>query len=202
MSESLAPLHETLARIAEQGLALDTKELSRRTGISSVEDIQTLLAGKELADGDVDVRIRERLRLLCSRRLAKASKDHNDKDAVNALVRDIASSIGVSTVWARHLVFGEKTPSMKHGHRLTDYFGEPDGFLTETPAAALNRALQPYLQTEKKAEADLDDPLADLKERFGLVGVARRGEPLSREEAKRLAGLLADVLEQNMEDQS
>ncbi|MFE7072649.1 hypothetical protein ACFU96_21460 [Streptomyces sp. NPDC057620] len=202
MSESLAPLQETLARIAEQGLVLDAEDLSRTTGISSAKDVRALLNGKDLADDDIDTRIRERVQLLCRRCLSENGKDYDDKDAVTALAKDIAGGIGVSIVWARQLVLGEKTPSMKHGHQLTRYFGVPDGFLTETPAAALNRALQPYLQIEHKIEADLDDPLAALKERFGLVGVARRGEPLSREEAKRFAGLIADVLQQNMEDQS
>lgn len=201
MSESLAPLQETLARIVEQGFTLDAKDLSRKTGIS-VEDIQTLLDGEELADGDVDTRIRERVQFLCSRRLAEDGKDYQARDAVKALAKDIASSIGVSDVWARHLVFGEKTPSMKHGHELTRYFGVPDGFLTETPAAALNRTLRLHLQHTPDASGNSGDPLAELKSRFGLAGVARRGEPLSRDEAARFAGMIADVLEENMEGKS
>ncbi|MER5222915.1 hypothetical protein [Streptomyces flaveus] len=202
MSESFTPLQETLARIAEQGLVLDVKDLSRKTPWISAEDIQTLLDGEELTDEDVDTRIRERVQFLCSRRLAKDGKGYDDKEAVNALAKDIASGIGVSVVWARQLVLGEKMPSMVHGHQLTRYFGVPDGFLTETPAAALNRTLQPHLQHDPDTSGNLDDPLADLKSRFGLVGLARRGEPLSRDEAARFAGMIADVLEQNMEGKS
>ncbi|MFE9769490.1 hypothetical protein ACFYPC_34065 [Streptomyces sp. NPDC005808] len=199
MSESLASLSETLSRIAEQGLVLDAGHLSRRTGIP-VEHVQTLLGGGEIAGEDVDARIRERLQFLCRRRLAEGGKTYQDKEAVAALVKDLASSVGVSNVWARQLVDGGKTPSMKHGHELTRYFGVPDGFLTETPAAALNRTLQSHLRSEPWA--DSDDPLAELKSRFGLVDIARRGEPLSRDEVARMAGLLADILEKSMEADS
>ncbi|MCT9107567.1 hypothetical protein [Streptomyces mirabilis] len=201
MSEFPAPLRETLSRIAEQDLALDAEGLSRRTGIS-VQHIQTLLDGGELTDEDVDTRIRERLQFLCRQRLAESGRTYRDREAVAALTKDIASAIGVSSVWARQLVSGEKTPSMKHGHELTRYFGVPDGFLTETPAAALNRTLQSHLQNESGAGGSPADPLAELKSRFGLVGISRRGEPLSRDEAARFAGLIAEVLEQNMEADS
>ncbi|MGW3627616.1 helix-turn-helix domain-containing protein [Streptomyces sp. NPDC000880] len=193
MSESYAPLPETLARIGEliskHGLdrssVLNAKDLSYETGIPP-RQVQALLDGKNVAQEGVETRIRRRVRFLYDTRLPEGSNDPYD-------VKEIAAGIGVSPVWVRKMLNGEVTPNMAHAHGLMKFFGVDEGldFLSAEPADALNRALQPAL---KNLEGPTD-PIAALMSRHGLVSVAARGRALTSQQEAAVVSMITALMD-------
>ncbi|MFG3132910.1 hypothetical protein ACGFZU_35080 [Streptomyces tendae] len=188
MSDPESPLAQTLARIDElctvtgkvRDELLNVESLARATGLSPTE-VQLLLLGGTPPELDPDVRVRMRVRLLYER-----------DDETSREIRDIAAGIGQTTTWTKKLVEGDAKPNLVVGHRLAKYYGVAPTFLTDPPAEALNRELQPIL-VDLEIEADPGKTLADL----GLRHIARRNphmeQPNLVELAKMVAGIVNDL---------
>ncbi|MFE1206362.1 hypothetical protein ACFW5V_32265 [Streptomyces sp. NPDC058762] len=196
MSDPYPPLPETLARIRELSEAcgkpidevLNAARLSHATGVAE-PDVQTLLAGGATPDIDLDVMVRDRVRFLYETR---TDGEGNSRD-----IRDIAAAIDQTTTWTKKLVTGDAKPNILVGAALTKYYDVASSFLTDPPADAVNRELQPIL-FDLQVSTDPGKALRDL----GVVHIAGRSpqlhEPTNLTElAKMVASIASDLKEVN-----
>ncbi|MFF0698407.1 hypothetical protein ACFYU4_37955 [Streptomyces tendae] len=195
MSDPYPPLSETLARIRELSAAsgkpvddaLSAARLSYVTGVTE-QDVQTLLDGGTTPAVDPDVMVRDRVRFLYETR-ADAG---NPRD-----IRDLAAAIDQTTTWTKKLVAGEAKPNILVGAALTKYYDVAGTFLTDSPADAVTRELQPILFDLQVAT----DPGKALKD-LGVVHIAGRSphlqEPANLTElAKMVASIASDLNQVN-----
>ncbi|MEU7426255.1 hypothetical protein [Streptomyces sp. NPDC040750] len=187
MSEPCPPLRQTLARIEElctaygfdRGEVLDTARLGHDTGVPE-EDVRSLLDGREVDERDPDARVRQRVVFLYASR-GGAGGERFD-------VREIAAAIGATPTWTRKLVTGEAKPSIVAGHALARFYGVATAFLTDPPADALNRELQPVL-FDLELRADPERKLRDL----GIVHVNARGSGWTRDQFTEMTRWVANI---------
>ncbi|MER7937833.1 MULTISPECIES: hypothetical protein [unclassified Streptomyces] len=183
MTQHHAALRATLARIhalcaqrqTDPGEVLDVEALSRATGLSIV-DVRALLDGQDLADDDIETRVRQRLVTLYKGRVATTGKRAAD------IRQEIQAHLGVSHEWVRQLCNGAKTPNVAALAGLREYFGVPDRFHFTAPAAkTLDLELQPTLRVlEATSSGLLDRYLGELD---ALV-VDQRGAALTPGEVR------------------
>ncbi|MFJ5534697.1 hypothetical protein [Streptomyces sp. NPDC093261] len=187
MSEPYSPLHRTLARIEElrelcdldRDDVLDMARLSYQTGIPE-DGVRALLAGEELSDQDAEARVRHRVTFLYESRKSRQGASFD--------IREIAAGIGATTAWTRKLVAGEAKPSIVTGHDLAKFYGVPAGFLTDSPADALNRELQQVL-FDLEIRADPEKKLKDL----GVAHIAGRTSEWSRDQLVEVTKMVASI---------
>lgn len=194
MSDPRCSLSETLARvrtlIAERGLhqeaVLDASKLARAALLDEAE-VQAVLAGEELRDGDsCEEAVKQRVR----QRLARAYRAYLDTNGITFAqgIRTLAARLGISEMWARQLVKGVKVPSVGHLPQLAEFFAVDLRTFTDPADQNLNRVLQPLLR-----DLQSEDPVADLMNEHGLAGISFRG--LAPERRAMLAGVIKAVLE-------
>ncbi|GAA3076911.1 hypothetical protein [Streptomyces glomeratus] len=187
MREPYPPLHRTLARIEELrescGLGrdevFDTARLSYQTGVSE-DGVRTLLDGQELNDQGAEARVRHRVTFLYESR--------RNGQGTSFDIREIAAAIGATTTWTRKLVTGEAKPSIVAGHDLAKFYGVSTGFLTDSPADALNRELQSVL-FDLEVRADPEKRLKDL----GVAHIAGRTSEWSRDQLVEVTRMVASI---------
>ncbi|MFI8206685.1 hypothetical protein [Streptomyces sp. NPDC085937] len=184
-------LAETLRRlrahIGEQ--ELNPEELADETALP-VTVVRALLNGDDPGTTTVEERVCSRIKNLSDAHLHKYGKREGD------LVAEVHTRLGISDVWARKLLRGEKVPNVTLLHGIADFF-EVDGgeaFFTAPPAEALNRVLQLRLNRYETPEVD---PVQVLMERYGVVGSDLRlhGAALTNEQLEALlAGVIKSVM--------
>ena len=191
MNEPYSSLSETLARIDELCAAcgispadeLNVQDLVYNTGISA-EDVQALLAGREVNDQGADARVRSRVTFLYETRM--------DLDNLPADISKIAAAIEATPVWTKRLVSGEAKPSIVTGHSLAKFYGVPAGFLTDSPADALTRELQSVV-FDLEVRAEPEKKLKDL----GVRHITGRSPGWSKDQlvevAKMVQGIALDL---------
>ncbi|GAA2417492.1 hypothetical protein GCM10010420_54790 [Streptomyces glaucosporus] len=169
--------------LEDRGLAredvLKPDELSAATGLTARE-VRALLGGRRPREPETEESIRNRVAFLYARR-------HGGEDGKKASITgEVAARLGVSRVWARQLLHGEKCPNVRHLKALSTYFGVPVAFFTDSAADALARELGPVLGELES------DPLAELMEEFGIREVHARagGSLLTRRQRERLAAII------------
>ncbi|MFD8985531.1 hypothetical protein [Streptomyces sp. NPDC059564] len=193
MAESVLSLAATLARIRalahERQLDVDeilnVAALAERTGVPAGLTA-ALLRGEEFADptpGEAEETVRRRAAFLYA-----ASRDTNGRPYA---VADIAAAIGAAPWWVGNLVAGRELPHLRHCAEFAAFFGREVTFLTDTPAQAVNRALQPAVQSLNNGSGDL---MADLMDQYGLVSISTRGEALTRTQETLLLGMITSML--------
>ncbi|GAA2445102.1 helix-turn-helix transcriptional regulator [Streptomyces macrosporus] len=194
MTESpYRPLGDILGRLepllSSRGLshddALDLDELSASTGLTKRE-IHTLLKGGRLRERPVEKITRSRVNSL----YAKRHEGDDRKKAV--IIAEVADRLGVSKVWARQLLQGDKCPNVPHLKALSTYFGVPVTFFTDSAPDALARELGPIV-----SKWEDPDPLAELMKEFGIREVHARsddGSPLSQQQKARIAAIVRLVI--------
>ncbi|MFF9192702.1 hypothetical protein [Streptomyces rochei] len=143
----------------------------------STEEVELLLLGGTPPKVDPDVRVRMRVRSLYERD-GEASRE----------IRDIAAAIDQTTTWTKKLVEGEAKPNLIVGHRLTNYYGVAATFLTDPPAEALSRELQPIL-IDLEIEADPGKTLAEM----GLRHIAHRSPTMEQPDLVELAKMVRGI---------
>jgi hypothetical protein len=143
---------------------LDLPHLSYMTGLPEAE-IRTLLSGDTLPDPDPDVMVRQRVRFLYETRRGEKTEPQQ--------IHEIAAAIKQTPVWVRKLVAGDSKPNIHVGADLARFYGVPSSFLTDPPAEALSRELQP-LVLQLEIQADPGKKLADL----GVRGITGRSAHL------------------------
>ncbi|CAL9326772.1 hypothetical protein [Streptomyces sp. SudanB91_2054] len=196
MSDPYPPLPETLARIRELSEVcgkpvdetLDAARLSFLTGVTE-QDVRTLLAGGTAPAADLDVMVRDRVRFLYETR---TDGKGNPRD-----IRDIAAAIEQTTTWTKKLVSGDAKPNILVGAALTKYYDVASSFLTDPPADAVNRELQPTL-FDLQVATDPSKALRDL----GVVHIAGRSPHLQEapnltELARMVASIASDLNQVN-----
>ncbi|MBB4902613.1 hypothetical protein [Streptomyces griseomycini] len=161
---------------------LNTARLSQATGVTET-DVRTLLDGGEPPTEDPDAMVRRRVRFLY--------ETHTGDDGQPKDVRDIAAAIGQTTVWVRRLVAGDAKPNLVVGHALCKYYGVAPGFLTDSPADALNRELQPVV-FDLEVQADPEKTLADL----GVRSISGRSPMMEKQNWVALAQMVASMAEE------
>jgi hypothetical protein len=191
VSEPYQPLSKNLARIEELCVllgkrskeVLDVQRLSHTSGVTTL-DVQTLLAGNVPPEDDPDVMVRRRVRFLYE---AYTGDDGQPRD-----IRDIATAIKQTTTWTKKLVHGEAKPNIHVGSALCKLYGVDNGFLTDSPAEALNRELRPIL-IDLEVEADPEQALKTL----GVVHISGRNpSQLQHTELTALAKMVAQMSNQ------
>ncbi|MER7497105.1 hypothetical protein ABT033_31470 [Streptomyces pharetrae] len=173
MSDPQPPLTETVARIDElcaqlgktREEVLNLPHLSYMTGLSESE-IRTLLSGDSLPEPDPDAMVRQRVRFLYETRRGDKTESQQ--------IHEIAAAIKQTPVWVRKLVAGDSKPNIHVGADLARFYRVPSSFLTDPPADALSRELQPEV-LRLEIEADPGKTLADL----GVRGITGRSAHLS-----------------------
>lgn len=193
MAESVLSLATTLARIRalakERQLdldeILDAKALAARTGVPA-EVTAALLRGEEFADPTP-----EEARATVHRRAAFLHATSRDTNGRPYAVADIAAAIGAPPEWVGHLVSGVPLAHLRHCGEFAAFFGREPAFLTDTPARALARALQPAVRSLDNGPGDL---LAELTDHYGLVSISTRGRTLSRTQETLLLGMITSML--------
>ncbi|GAA0634653.1 hypothetical protein GCM10009535_08180 [Streptomyces thermocarboxydovorans] len=156
------PLAETLRRlrahVGEDGL--DPADLAVRTALPE-HVVRALLRGEEGPADTVEERVCERIRTLAEAHVVRTGRRPAD------LVSEIAARLGISQVWARRLLKGEKLPNVPLLHGLADFFDVDGGevFFTAPAADALNRTLLPLLE---KYENPAADPVQALLRKYGV----------------------------------
>ncbi|MFD8020166.1 hypothetical protein ACFXJO_30930 [Streptomyces lavendulae] len=193
MAESVLSLATTLARIRalakERQLdldeILDAEALAARTGVPA-EVTAALLRGEEFAEPTP-----EEARATVHRRAAFLHATSRDTDGRPYAVADIAAAIGAPPEWVDHLVSGVPLAHLGHCGEFAAFFGREPAFLTDTPARALDRALQPAVRSLDNGPGDL---LAELTDHYGLVSISTRGRTLSRTQETLLLGMITSML--------
>lgn len=185
------PLPETLRRLKAhtEEPDLNPQELAAETALP-VHTVRALLRGETLPPDTVDQRVCLRVRTLADAYLVQNEKRTGD------LVTAVAERLGISEVWARKLLKGEKVPSVTLLHGLVEFFAVEGGeaFFTAPPADALNRVL---LNRLRKYETPVADPVQALMEKYGVVGTDLRlhGTALTPEQLEALlAGVIKSVM--------
>lgn len=190
MNDPYPPLSETLNKIERLcrslGRHLDevlsVTRLSQGTGLTET-NIRTLLNGGELPPEDPETMVRQRVRFLYE---AYTGEDGQPKD-----VRDIAAAIGQTPVWVRKLVAGDAKPNLVVGHALCRYYRVAPSFLTDPPADALNRELQPVL-LDLEIESDPAQALRDLNVR----SISGRSPDMTKPNLVDLVRMVANIAEE------
>ncbi|WP_344014757.1 hypothetical protein [Streptomyces thermospinosisporus] len=123
--------------------------------------VRALLHGEEGPADTVEERVCERIRTLAEAHVVRTGRRPGD------LVSEIAARLGISQVWARKLLKGEKLPNVPLLHGLADFFDVVGGevFFTAPAADALNRTLLPLLE---KYENPASDPVQALLRKYGV----------------------------------
>ncbi|WP_332758944.1 helix-turn-helix transcriptional regulator [Streptomyces sp. MT206] len=198
MIESVPSLAVTLAQIRalaeERQLTaaemLDVEDLAARTGVPP-EVVAGLLRGEEdAAEAAPGETARRRAAFLCAR--SRDAAGHPYRAA------DIAEAIGAAPRVITDLVAGRagNQPSEAELLRIAAFFGRDPGFLTDTPAQAVSRALQPVLRSLDHVSGG--DMMAELVGRYGLVSLSTRnttpGKPLTRTQETLLLGMITGIL--------
>ncbi|MGW2496168.1 helix-turn-helix domain-containing protein [Streptomyces pseudogriseolus] len=184
------PLPETLRRLRAhtEEPDLNPQELAAETALP-VDTVRALLRGETLPPDTVDQRVCWRVKTLADAYLVQNEKRTGD------LVAAVAERLGISEVWARKLLKGEKVPSVTFLRGLVDFF-EVDGgeaFFTAPASEALNRVLQNRL---RKYETPMADPVQVLMERYGVVAADLRhhGSMTPEQLETLLAGVIRSVM--------
>lgn len=155
------PLAETLRRLREHvGISLNPEELAAKTALPE-RVVRSLLHGGTPPTGTVEERVCARIKTLSDAHVVRTGTKPGE------LVHEIAERLGISPVWARKLLRGEKMPNVTLLHGLADFFDVDGGeaFFTASPADALNRALLPMLE---KYENPSSDPVQALLQKYGV----------------------------------
>ncbi|MFP8963363.1 transcriptional regulator [Streptomyces nanhaiensis] len=169
---------------------LDLGELSAATGLGTRE-IRTLLRGGRVRERKVGEIAPRRVNFLYERRLRESGRRPAD------IVGEVAAGLGVTGVWARSLLQGEKCPNVPHLAALADYFGVPLTFFTDSPRDALIRELRPVLGRLEPDPAGVEpDPLTALVGEHGTRAIAARGggRALTRAQREAIARFVADFV--------
>ncbi|MFI1765287.1 hypothetical protein ACH41H_24950 [Streptomyces sp. NPDC020800] len=149
MSDGYDDLAETLLTVeqlmSETGLdrdsALPMKELSFHTSFS-LEDLQTLLSGKRLPEPEsFDHEVVRRIKYLQSTRLHETEGPGGTMESRRYSSAEIARACNMTPAWLSSLLSKPKAPNLVHSAQLASFFRVPVAFLTDAPAAALNRVL-------------------------------------------------------------
>ncbi|MBT1184347.1 hypothetical protein HET69_10020 [Streptomyces sp. CJ_13] len=197
MIESVPSLAVTLAQIRalaeERQLTaaemLDVQDLAARTGVPP-EVVAGLLRGEDAAEAAPGETARQRAAFLCA--CSRDAAGHPYRAA------DIAEAIGAAPRVITDLVAGRagNQPSEAELLRIAAFFGRGPGFLTDTPAQAVSRALQPVLRSLDHVSGG--DMMAELVGRYGLVSLSTRnttpGKPLTRTQETLLLGMITGIL--------
>ncbi|MFE2927612.1 hypothetical protein [Streptomyces goshikiensis] len=197
MIESVPSLAVTLAQIRalaeERQLTaaemLDVEDLAARTGVPP-EVVAGLLRGEAAAEAAPGETARRRAAFLCAR--SRDTAGHPYRAA------DIAEAIGAAPRVITDLLAGGagNRPSEAELLRIAAFFGRGPGFLTDTPAQAVSRALQPVLRSLDHVSGG--DMMAELVGRYGLVSLSTRnttpGKPLTRTQETLLLGMITGIL--------
>ncbi|CQR64608.1 hypothetical protein [Streptomyces leeuwenhoekii] len=182
------PLPETLRRLREcpEGSDLSPKELARETALPE-RTVRALLNGRAAPFDTVEERVCARVRTLAEAYLVRTRERMGD------LVSAVHRELGVSEVWARKILKGEKVPSVSLLHGLARFFRVEAGesFFTAPADAALNRVLLRRLRTIEEP-----DPVQALMEKYGVVRTDLRSHCAMTPEQleKLLAGVIRSVV--------
>ncbi|MEU9084848.1 hypothetical protein [Streptomyces sp. NPDC048357] len=120
--------------------------LSYASGLP-VEDVQALLRGEPLAQGDgggADP-VEERHRRVVARIVfLRSTRLHTSPDGQRRAysLAEVAAGAGTSTQWLDKMIRTEKAPNLDHAAGIAGFFGESIDFLVAEPAQALDRVLQ------------------------------------------------------------
>lgn len=184
------PLAETLRRlrthVGEEDL--NPHDLAGDTALP-VEVVKALLAGKQVPETSIEERVCARVKTLRDAWLVRTGKRPGD------LVSEVVAATGMSDVWARKLLNGQKMPSVPLLVGLAKFFAVEGGqdFFTATPAGALDRVLQIRLE---KYENPAADPVQALMQKYGVVATDMRHHgALTPEQLEMLlAGVIKSVM--------
>ncbi|MFD6891723.1 hypothetical protein [Streptomyces sp. NPDC059957] len=120
--------------------------LSYASGLP-VEDVQALLRGERLPEGDgggtesAEERHRRVVdRIVFLRRTRLRTSPDGQRRAYS--LADIAAGAGTSAQWLDKMIKTGKAPNLDHAAGIADFFGEGIEFLVAEPAGALDRVLQ------------------------------------------------------------
>jgi hypothetical protein len=156
------PLAETLRRLrAHVGEEdLNCRELAADTALPE-DVVQALLNGEEPPETTIEERVCTRIKTVRDAHLARTEKRPSD------LVAELVAATGISDVWARKLLNGQKMPNVPLLVALAKFFAVEGGqdFFTLPPADALNRVLQSRLE---RYEDPASDPLQALLQEWGV----------------------------------
>ncbi|MFJ6901531.1 hypothetical protein [Streptomyces hokutonensis] len=146
-------LPETLRRldvlIREWGLKrsdlLKPADLASKAALSE-STVRVLLRGGNPPAESVNDRVRSRIQALSQAYMARNGQRMAD------LAGRISQQLGVSTVWARQVCSGDKTPSVELLHGLADFFRVKgaETFFTVPAPEALNRVLLTILTEQEQ----------------------------------------------------
>ncbi|MER8119010.1 hypothetical protein [Streptomyces sp. NPDC094031] len=181
------PLPETLQRLRRHAgeQALNPQELAADTALPEAV-VALLLEGDTPPADTVDERVCARVKVL-----ADAHMSHHKK-RLSDLVREVQQCCGISDVWARKVLQGDKVPSVSLLHHLADFFKVEGGesFFTASSADALNRVLLTKLSAYEDPNSD---PIRALMNKHGIVSTDLRmhGHQMSNGQMEQM---LADIL--------
>jgi hypothetical protein len=169
---------------------LNTTELAASSALPK-DTVCALLRGEDVPEAEVEERVCARVETLAKAYVARPGKRLPD------LIVEVAKHLECSPEWARKLLKGEKTPSVKSLHGLVEFFGVEGGeaFFTAPPADALNRVLLPKLA---KYEDPSSDPVQALMKKYGVVGADLRMHGRRAMTPAELEALLAGVIKSVM----
>ncbi|MFD3553504.1 hypothetical protein [Streptomyces goshikiensis] len=132
--------HEDVLRVEGEG------GLSYASGLP-VEDVQALLRGEPLPQGDrggADP-VEERHRRVVARIVfLRSTRLHASPDGQRRAysLAEVAAGAGTSTQWLDKMIRTQKAPNLDHAAGIAGFFGEGIEFLVAEPAQALDRVLQ------------------------------------------------------------
>ncbi|MCX4539540.1 hypothetical protein [Streptomyces sp. NBC_01565] len=192
MTDEAGPHLTTLARldelIEEAGLdraeVLDPAPLALSTGLP----VAVVVAGlhrRPLPAVSILEQVGQRLEFLRATRLRPDGRPYP--------LREIGDGAGLTSQWLGQIVKREKKPSLEHAARIEDFFRVPRGFLTATPAQALDRALRERLADEQSRL------MAGFRRRNQLGNVAFRG---LRDASPRTLAAVQALIDSIVTDQS
>ncbi|MEU7428006.1 hypothetical protein [Streptomyces sp. NPDC040750] len=187
-------LPETLRRLQEcvdehdRSKLLDPASLAAKTALPH-GTIQALLSGQDVPADAVEDRVTARIKALAEARLVETGRRLSD------LVAEVSTQLGISQVWARKLLCGEKMPNVPLLHGLAEFFHVDGGeaYFTAPPADALNRVLLPML---RQLEVPESDPVQALMKRYGVVTTdLRRHSSMSQQQLEQvIASVIRSVV--------
>ncbi|MFF3000475.1 XRE family transcriptional regulator [Streptomyces sp. NPDC057950] len=178
---------------------LDVAQLSIDSGVPR-DVVKMLLEGKEPPAEDITDRIVRRFDHLRETRLRPDGSRHS--------YEEIAAAFGASRASLSNLVNSRRKTTERSAEQRTGrsggplastqagierfYFGQPNGLLSAEPETALDDALQPVL---RRLEGRAVDPMARLRNEYGLRRLAARAPQLAEEEIQLVTDWIDTILE-------
>ncbi|MFD7554225.1 helix-turn-helix domain-containing protein [Streptomyces sp. NPDC059835] len=205
MSDGYDDLAETVRTVelllSQTGLdrdsALPLQELSFHTSFSQ-EDLQTLLAGERLPEPEsFDHEVVRRIKYLQATRLNETEGPGGTLESRRYSHAQIARACNMTPAWLSNLLGKPKAPNLDHSAQLAAFFNVPVTFLTDPPAAALNRVLNDRTIPQMRHFAQ--SPTEAIRNRHAVKIAHRLGDTDLSPEQEAALMLLVDAVARTTE---